>query len=346
MYQLVRPRPDPRRHLARPVRGPERRRLPGRPGALCLRARRAARDRARRPGCRWSAGGLPIPAVHTDFPFAALGEELGLIGILAILGLYLVVVERGLRIAASAARRVPRAPRRRARARDRRPGVHHRRGQPQADPADRDHAAVHQLRRLVAARERGRRRAAAGAVRPRRRAAAAAATAAGMPARSAASPDGGARDEPPDAAAPTPGRDPIGPAAIGRGARRVGLLGSPSRSSPPAPATGRSSDRPTWSARPTTPLSSRPPGTSSAGEIVDRDGTVLATRTSGTRTASRTGSTPSEAVAPVIGYASRQFGTAGLERACNAELTGQSGGRSAGRAPAQVRDRAVPSRRT
>ncbi|HEU4572925.1 MAG TPA: FtsW/RodA/SpoVE family cell cycle protein, partial [Candidatus Limnocylindrales bacterium] len=36
-------------------------------------------------------GRLPIPAVHTDFPFAALGEELGLIGILAILGLYLVV---------------------------------------------------------------------------------------------------------------------------------------------------------------------------------------------------------------------------------------------------------------
>jgi cell division protein FtsW (lipid II flippase) len=49
------------------------------------------------------AGRLPIPAIHTDFPFAALGEELGLIGVLAILGLYLVVIERGLRIAASAA---------------------------------------------------------------------------------------------------------------------------------------------------------------------------------------------------------------------------------------------------
>lgn len=48
------------------------------------------------------AGRLPIPAIHTDFPLAALGEELGLIGILAILGLYLVVIERGLRIAASA----------------------------------------------------------------------------------------------------------------------------------------------------------------------------------------------------------------------------------------------------
>jgi len=50
-------------------------------------------------------GGLPggIPEVHTDFPFAALGEELGLIGVLAVLGLYLVLIERGLRIAASAA---------------------------------------------------------------------------------------------------------------------------------------------------------------------------------------------------------------------------------------------------
>ena len=49
-------------------------------------------------------GGIPtvIPAVQTDFPLAALGEELGLVGITAILGLYLVVIERGLRIAAAA----------------------------------------------------------------------------------------------------------------------------------------------------------------------------------------------------------------------------------------------------
>jgi cell division protein FtsW (lipid II flippase) len=48
------------------------------------------------------AGRPPIPALHTDFPLAALGEELGLVGIMAILGLYLVLIERGLRIAASA----------------------------------------------------------------------------------------------------------------------------------------------------------------------------------------------------------------------------------------------------
>ena len=48
-------------------------------------------------------GRPPIPELHTDFPFAALGEEMGLVGIMAILGCYLVVIERGLRIAASAA---------------------------------------------------------------------------------------------------------------------------------------------------------------------------------------------------------------------------------------------------
>ncbi len=47
-------------------------------------------------------GRLPIPEIHTDFPLAALGEELGLIGVMAILGVYLVIVMRGLRIAAAA----------------------------------------------------------------------------------------------------------------------------------------------------------------------------------------------------------------------------------------------------
>ena len=48
-------------------------------------------------------GRIPIPEVHTDFPLAALGEELGLVGVIAILALYLVVVQRGLRIGAAAA---------------------------------------------------------------------------------------------------------------------------------------------------------------------------------------------------------------------------------------------------
>ena len=59
-------------------------------------------------------GRLPIPEVHTDFPLAALGEELGLVGVVAILGLFLVVVERGLRIGAGRGRRLPGASSRRA----------------------------------------------------------------------------------------------------------------------------------------------------------------------------------------------------------------------------------------
>lgn len=45
---------------------------------------------------------LPVPALHTDFPLAAIGEELGASGVLAVLAAYLVVAGRGLRIAASA----------------------------------------------------------------------------------------------------------------------------------------------------------------------------------------------------------------------------------------------------
>jgi cell division protein FtsW (lipid II flippase) len=40
-----------------------------------------------------------VPAVHTDFMIAAIGEELGLVGTLAVVGLYVVLVHRGLRIA-------------------------------------------------------------------------------------------------------------------------------------------------------------------------------------------------------------------------------------------------------
>ena len=49
-------------------------------------------------------GSVPaIPAIHTDFVFAALAEELGMLGAIAILALYAVIAERGLRIAATAA---------------------------------------------------------------------------------------------------------------------------------------------------------------------------------------------------------------------------------------------------
>ncbi len=52
-----------------------------------------------------AVGGTPgdLPAIHTDFVYAALGEELGMLGALAIVALYAVIAERGLRIAARAA---------------------------------------------------------------------------------------------------------------------------------------------------------------------------------------------------------------------------------------------------
>jgi cell division protein FtsW (lipid II flippase) len=45
---------------------------------------------------------LPIPFVHTDFIFAAVAEELGLVGAFALLGFSAIIVFRGLRIAALA----------------------------------------------------------------------------------------------------------------------------------------------------------------------------------------------------------------------------------------------------
>jgi cell division protein FtsW (lipid II flippase) len=49
-------------------------------------------------------GNVPsIPAIQTDFIFAGIAEELGMLGALAVLGLFIVIAQRGLRIAALAA---------------------------------------------------------------------------------------------------------------------------------------------------------------------------------------------------------------------------------------------------
>src|SRR5438046_4779392 len=40
-----------------------------------------------------------VPLVHSDFIFAGLGEEIGLFGLTALLVVYLLIVERGLRAA-------------------------------------------------------------------------------------------------------------------------------------------------------------------------------------------------------------------------------------------------------
>ncbi|MBU2601626.1 MAG: FtsW/RodA/SpoVE family cell cycle protein [Actinobacteria bacterium] len=46
-----------------------------------------------------ASGSTIIPALETDFIFSAIGEELGLVGAVAIVLLYLVFVQRGLRVA-------------------------------------------------------------------------------------------------------------------------------------------------------------------------------------------------------------------------------------------------------
>ena len=237
-------------------------------------------------------GRLPIPEIHTDFPLAALGEELGLVGVIAILGLYL----RGHRARAAdrrlGGRRLPGAPGHRAGAGRRRPGVHHRGRQSQGPAADRRHAAVHQLRRLVAARQRHRRRPAARAVRPGRRAAAAAepATALARPAAPAGRPD--ARDRGPSTTARTHDRP--------RRARPVARLRRPRRR---RAATGRSSRRPSSSARRRSGRHrGRPDRAARHDPRPRRRRSSRATRR--TRTASSTASTAARPISQVVGYAS------------------------------------------
>ncbi len=43
-----------------------------------------------------------VPAVQTDYVFAAVSEEFGLLGVMALLGIYIMLVHRGFRIAANA----------------------------------------------------------------------------------------------------------------------------------------------------------------------------------------------------------------------------------------------------
>ncbi len=43
-----------------------------------------------------------VPAVQTDLVFAAVGEEFGLLGVMALLGVYIMLIHRGFRIAAHA----------------------------------------------------------------------------------------------------------------------------------------------------------------------------------------------------------------------------------------------------
>ena len=66
------------------------------------------------------------------------------------------------------------------------------------------------------------------------------------------------------------------------------------------------------------------------GQIVDRDGKVLASNARDKSTGQPYRVYGSDDFSAVLGYASRQFGTAGLERAFNAQLTGISAGNPVG----------------
>ena len=99
---------------------------------------------------KWAGG---LPEAHTDYIFAIVGEELGLLGTLTVLVLFTVLIYSGVRIAHRADRPVRAAGVLRRHRLARRPGDHqHGRGRRAA--ADHRHpAAAGLLRRLVAARD-------------------------------------------------------------------------------------------------------------------------------------------------------------------------------------------------
>ena len=107
-------------------RDPLGRGLPDRPGAVRLRAGRAP---GRGPGRRAAddrRAACPCPPSTPTTRSPRWARSWASIGLLAILGLYLVVVERGPADRGRRPGRLPGAAGGRARARDRDPGVHHR----------------------------------------------------------------------------------------------------------------------------------------------------------------------------------------------------------------------------
>ena len=264
----LRPRPDPHRRLGRPVRRPARHRLPGRPGAPRLRPRRPGR---RRPRGRPAGDQRPPPDPRDPHGLPARGARRGARHRRAsspILG----PVPRGRRARAPDRRgrrgRLPLAARDRALAGHRDPGVHHRGRQPQGPAADRRDAAVHQLRRLVAARERAsssgscsRCPTRASSHRRRRRRSATAGV--------ASSPGGGA-DADVRRGRAIPARR--GPSSTSRSCSSLAfgaLAGA-------AGYWGVVARRPSWRVARTTRRSSPRPGRCRAAAILDRDGKVLA----------------------------------------------------------------------
>ena len=118
-------------------------------------------------GATWGSGpglGSPqsIPEGHTDFVLAALGEELGFVGVLAVLALYALLGVAVPARRAARARRLQRVARHRRDARAGRAGVRDWRRAARPAAAHRRRDAVSQLRPLVDARQLPRHRRGAG----------------------------------------------------------------------------------------------------------------------------------------------------------------------------------------
>ena len=114
-------------------------------------------------------GGTILPAAHTDLIYAVLTNEAGLFGAAGLIGVYLLLVYRGLRTALSAgdgfSKLLATGPH--GGARD--PGVRDRGRRHARDPADRRDAAVRLLRRQLDRGEHGAAGAAPDRLRPRPR---------------------------------------------------------------------------------------------------------------------------------------------------------------------------------
>ena len=115
-----------------------------------------------------SPEGTPlIPVPSTDLIYAVIANELGLVGACGLILVYMLLAERGFRTATLASdsfsKLLAAGPERRLRA----PGVRDRRRRHARDPADRRHAAVRLLRRLLDPRQLRPARAAAAGLRPR-----------------------------------------------------------------------------------------------------------------------------------------------------------------------------------
>jgi cell division protein FtsW (lipid II flippase) len=100
-------------------------------------------------------GGRPelIPVANADFIMAGIGEELGLIGLTAVLVTYLLLATRGLRAAPIRPRHLRQTSRRWLVDHHRPAGVHRHRRRHQPHPRNRTHHALPVLWRLLPARQ-------------------------------------------------------------------------------------------------------------------------------------------------------------------------------------------------